>query len=187
MTGLEVVPGSARSRLLASGLLALVVLGCGVTVLGTWRDRIADLQQQVMEAQTMRMKLEATVQRLSERPGERQTRETGRLLSAPTSAQRLAAMQRVIAERAAAAEVTVVSVDPMDPEPLAAGETIGLRVQVLATTDTLQQFLHDLERGNPLLLLETLQVRSRGVSGRTGPSPLDVAFVLRGFAVAETG
>lgn len=185
---------SLLHRLAALGLLVLVLAAGYVLVERVWfnkysfyQDNIQQLQDRLQRFSTMlatRDQLEAQIQRV------RQDNSVDAYYLPATSATLAASelQQRVrVAVESNGGNLISTQVLPATEEENFT--RVAIRVQMVGDTPTLQQVLHQLESGQPLLFIDDVQVRSQPVRQRDPNNrnqvqiqiQLNIQFELSGY------
>lgn len=178
-----------RAPLIAWSILALILaalwLGPGTMI----ASRVAALSERTERNETLAVRYEALVaragmmaenlRRIETAPPERPL-----LFKGASEAQVVAALQEKVKQVLGDAGAAVSGLQTRPTRPRGPWRMAGLTVQFTADTPSLQKALHTLETGRPLVVIEALQVRSRGPAG--GPRPLDVSMEIAAFGDGET-
>ena len=108
-------------------------------------------------------------------------------LPGDSPAQAVAALQDRVKSAASNAGARLGSVEVLAPRAADGLTRQAVRARLTADTGSLQQMLHRLEAGRPLLLLDSLYVRARDTRSDTSQLRLDVRVDVVGFAGGADG
>lgn len=177
-----------RTPLLAWGILLLVVaalwLGPGTLI----ASRVATLSERIERNGALSARYEALAMRANAMAEDLRRIETAPperalLVRGVSETQALAALQEQVKQVMADSGAAVSGLQPRPTRIRGPWRMIGLTVQFAADTAALQKALHALEAGRPLVVVETLQVRTRAQAGSL--RPLDVSIEIAAFADSE--
>jgi hypothetical protein len=185
-------PGSVLSRTLAVLLLGVVLLGAYRLILAPLVGAYSDGEARIEEAKESLQRYEALAQQrsmLSKRleEQERAASAAGYLLGPSdglAAAQLLDRVKSVV--EAAGGELRSTQILPAEPFEDGPGfRRTTLRVHFVVTIDGLQATLHELEAGQPYLIIDDATIRQEPVrrsdSEQPGPSMLEVNLELFGY------
>ncbi|HYD31047.1 MAG TPA: type II secretion system protein GspM [Azospirillaceae bacterium] len=174
-------PGSVRARLLAVGLLALVMLAITLGIVRPVAGLVAASQEEAVLLQTRLEGYRRVIARraeieraLTEREDRQET--GGDYLVGATSALAAADLQRRVAEIAARRGGRIASQLALPEREDDGFKRIATQARLSASAEALRDLLHDIEQGRPRLLVEGLSVRAAGNDGR-----LDVTLTIYGY------
>lgn len=177
MNGSLALPTGIAGRCLALALL-LALLGAfylvvAVPVTELYGEREAALSRQRMLEPRLRAaaaEVPALRTRLAELQASASTRKV--TLEGSTDAIASANLQSLIDELAASAGVTVASTEGLAPDNRGAYRRIGLRIALNGEYENLLGLLAAIEKANPPLIIDNLQIRARMQGLATVQSPL---------------
>jgi Type II secretion system (T2SS), protein M subtype b len=185
-------PGSVLSRTLAVLLLGVALLGAYRLILAPLVGAYSDGEARIEEARALLQRYEALAQQrsmLAERleEQERAASAVGYLLGPSdglAAAQLLDRVKSVV--EAAGGELRSTQILPAQPFGDDPGfRRTALRVHFVVTIDGLQATLHELEAGQPYLIIDDATIRQEPVrpphSEPPGPSMLEVNLELFGY------
>jgi general secretion pathway protein M len=185
-------PGSVLSRTLAVLLLGVALLGAYRLILAPLVGAYSDGEARIEEAKELLQRYEALAQQrsmLAERleEQERAASAAGYLLGPSdglAAAQLLDRVKSVV--EAAGGELRSRQILPGEPFEDGPGfRRTTLRVHFVVTIDGLQAILHELEAGQPYLIIDDATIRQEPVrrpqSEPPGPSMLEVNLELFGY------
>ncbi len=198
--------GGIKSRLLAVGLLAALVLGA---VLGVILPLDA-LRHSLGEEVAHYRRMLATHQEVAGRGGDLARAAAAAeaqalaelLLAGDTDAAATAGLHERVRELIAAARASLISIQPLpsseagpqqaaqpgQPQAAPAGpRRIALRVQFAADLPGFQRVVHALESGRPSVLVAALYLRARTSRAAGEPNPLDVQMDIVAFRRGGAG
>lgn len=177
-----------RAPLLAWGILILVLaalwLGPGTLI----ASRVATLADRIERNDALSARYEALATRASAMAEDLRRIDTAPperalLLRGASETQALAGLQEQVKQILGDSGAAVSGLQPRPARMRGPWRMIGLTVQFTADTPALQKALHALEAGRPLVVVETMQVRTRGQAGT--PRPLEVSIEIAAFADGE--
>jgi hypothetical protein len=187
-------PGSVLGRTLAVLLLGVALLGAYRLILAPLVVAYSDGKARIEEAKELLQRYEALAQQrsmLAERLAEEQERAAsaaGYLLGPSdglAAAQLLDRVKSVV--EAAGGQLRSTQILPAEPFEDGLGfRRTALRVHFVVTIDGLQATLHELEAGQPYLIIDDVTIRQeepvrRPHSEPPGPSMLEVNLELFGY------
>lgn len=198
------MPTGVYGRCLAL-VLFLAVLGVGyaaiaVPLLDLYGERETALARQRMLQPRLHAAAE-DVPGLRSRLAELQASVNSKKITLEGSSDAIAAanLQSMIDELAASAGVTVASTEGLAPDNRGAYRRIGLRIAVNGEYENLLALLAAIEKANPPLVIDNLQIRARlhamailqapmapRPANAPGVARLDVGFEVYGFRRQET-
>jgi hypothetical protein len=186
-------PGSVLSRTLAVLLLGIALLGAYRLILAPLVVAYRDGEARIEEAKQLLQRYEALAQQrsmLADRLAEQQERAASAAgyLQGPSNALAAAQLQDRVESvvEAAGGELRSTQILPAErfQDGLAFRRT-ALRVHFVVTIDGLQATLHELEAGQPYLIIDDVTVRQERVRRRRSeplrPSMLEVNLELFGY------
>jgi Tfp pilus assembly protein PilO len=109
------------------------------------------------------------------------------LLAAATDALGAADMQSNVQAMAAAAGLSLASMETLPAEARGAYRRIGLRVSATASWPALVEFLRAAGRGQPRMLIDDLALRAQPEQDRAAVVPISASFTLLAFRSAAGG
>jgi len=183
------------SRALALGLLGLMLAGAWrVGVAPAWRAWQADREAVARHRDTLaRLRGLAAAQpryeaALAELRSESALSDA--LIRSPSATLAAAELQQRVKALVEAAGGSLVSAQPEQAREAGPFTRIGLGVRMIVSIAALQQVLHALETGTPLVVIDRMQVLARGAragSRRRAPASgdLDVRLELAAFVAGE--
>jgi general secretion pathway protein M len=182
------------------GLLGLGYVGIAVPVLDLYAEGEARLaKERMLEPRLRAAADEAPV--LRARLAELQASANNRKIALEGSSDAIASanLQSLIDELAASAGVTVASSEGLAPDNRGGYRRIGLRIAVNGDYDNLLALLAAIEKANPPLVIDNLQIRARlqamailqsPLAARPANAPaatrLDAGFEVYGFRRQQT-
>lgn len=157
-------------QLAAVALLVAALIGAyAAAVEPLWRH-FADSRQRIAEGRVVLGRLVAAAGRGAEAEAiERAAASAplaGLLLKGDTEAIQLAGLQSIVGEAASKRGLRITSARPLPALTVNGQRLLGVRFDVRGDLATLQQLLHGVESGSPLLFVHGVQLR------RTGGAPI---------------
>lgn len=169
-------------RAAALGLLVLV-LGLAALAAVAPMLQLAAVREDSAAAVERIAQLERLIAAVARRPAHAQRKV---LLAGETSGMAGAELQRLVSETARKSGLSLRSTNVTTPKRESELTAIGVDVSLQGQTDGLRAFLHAIETGVPILLIETLAVRSvPAYQPMPQPVVLDIALRIRGYAAGK--
>jgi general secretion pathway protein M len=169
-------------RAAAVALLALA-LGLAVTVAVAPFARMAALGLEIEAAAGLAAQQERLLQAAARRPAQ-EKREA--LIAGETSGIAGAELQRIVSELARRNGLALRSANVTPPKREADLTVIGVDISLQGQTEGLRAFIHAIETGSPILLIDTLSIKSVPAH-QPVPQPvaLEVTLRLRGYGAGK--
>ena len=177
------------SRILALGLLVLLLAGTAWAVLGPSLGMEAELDGRIVELNRQLVRFEKVA---AERDRLKAARDrlansgaTGRYyLAGATPAVAAATLQRQVKAKVTANRGKVISTQEVPARQSGTAREVVVRVQMNGDVETVQRTFHALETGMPYLFLDNLRLRGWGgrvVGNAAGPQVLKVQFDVTAY------
>lgn len=174
--------GRILALVLAITTFAVIWFGVIAPLAGWYRQRAGELDQQRLILAHMR----AGVDSLPYLAGQTQSIWPAEvnLLPGATNAVAGATLQEKVQSMAAASGASLSSVETLPTLSHGPYRQIGLRVAVTAPYPVLTKLLVEIGHGQPLMLIDDLQMRAGLVLNRTAATPVSATFDILAFRAA---
>jgi general secretion pathway protein M len=169
-------------RAAALGLLALAV-GLAAVMAAVPLLRLAAAREESAAAADRIAQLERLLSAATQRPASAQRNV---LIAGETSGMAGAELQRLVSEAARKSGLSLRSANVTAPRPDTDLTAIGVDVGLNGQTEALRAFLHAIETGVPILVIETLAIRAvPAYQPVPQPVALDITLRIRGYAAGK--
>lgn len=167
-------------RLLAVGLLCLVVGGVGGVALAFYQHHLAT-EGRIEEARGLLARLETAIGE-ARQPGQTPAASDaadGLMMAEQSKGLAIAALQTRLSEMAQSAGLRVESASELPISAQGPLSLVGLRIEISGGDEAVGRLLHGIETARPMLLIEGARLRS-GVASPTGQidASLDIYAAL---------
>jgi Tfp pilus assembly protein PilO len=186
---MSTLPIGARGRVLAAGILVVVLGATWVGVLQPLRDyrseqaaRIEDLNVKAEREEA----LAATLPRLRAAAKEAASAPVHLILAQGSDATAGAALQERLRSMASAAGAILSSVETLPGEQVGPYRRIGVRVELNSGLPQVVALLRAVEEAQPFMVVDDLRLTTPQVLAGTPELPMDAAFTVLAYRVGTT-
>jgi hypothetical protein len=177
------LPTGQSGRLLAAGITAAAILLIWFSAVAPLLDLYAENAETLAQRRVLYRRMVDLTDRLASLQAQAGPGVAAAVpvIDGATDAVAGAALQQSVQEMAARAGATLSSTEALPATPVQGYRRLGLRVSLNAPWPILIQLLQTIERSNPRMLVDDLQVHGLRMLKPPADPPLDAGFTILAF------